>query len=263
MSTNSDDARRRRLAEVWRASAPSRDEIVHLRARLERSTRRPRTSRRKVIIVALVQGLFFGAATLAAAAWIAGKAAPRAPLVAVAPPAASRAPAAQVRGAALVAKPMLPPSAPTAAFDDVDDGATRVEGDVLRTEGGGRARPTGAHAQTGKLSPPTPVFEQTPPTATAEAPGVVVAPSANGPWARVAQALSEKDWSGADRALNDLSSNGDPTTRDAADLTRAELSIARGEAGRLRPLVERLARSGATGLIRKRAAALLDRLPSR
>src|SRR5262249_46815744 len=85
---------------------------------------------------------------------------------------------------------------------------------------------------------------------------------ADGPWSRVAQALSASDWQGADRSLVELStSSGDPATRDAAELVRAELRIAHGQGAALRASVERLALHGATPLIRKRATLLLDKIP--
>jgi hypothetical protein len=219
-----------------------------------------------VIVVALVQGLFFGAATLAAAAWIAGKATSRAPLAAFASPPSSPSPparAARVRsGTATLAEPEPPAPTPMAAFDDVADeapGLGRLE--ALSASGGGKTRASGVRAPLDKVAPAQPVLVDTPPPEDTASASVVAAPGMDGPWSRVAQAISDKDWTAADRALNDLSSDGDPSTRDAAELARAELAIARGRTGALRPLVERLARSGATGLIRKRALALLERLP--
>jgi hypothetical protein len=85
--------------------------------------------------------------------------------------------------------------------------------------------------------------------------------ASDGPWGRVARALSAGDWQRADAALVELARAAEPATRDAADLARAELWIAHGRGGAFRADVERLARAGYTPLIRKRAARLLDRLP--
>jgi hypothetical protein len=265
MTDVSDVARRRRLAEVWRASAPSRDEIVQLRARLERRSRRPRASRGKVMIVALVQGAFFGVATLAAAAWIAEKTLPHSSIATVASsssPAPARAPRGSTRmGTVAEPPPALTANTAIAAFDDVATEARSFgKGDTVRASAGGKARTNGVQALIGRPPTARPMASEMPPAAPASS---APTPASDGPWVRVAEALSERDWTAADRALNELSANGDPATRDAADLARAELLIARGEAGSLRPLVERLARSGATGLVRTRAAALLERLPSR
>jgi len=253
--------RRRRLSDVWRASAPTREEIAELRARIERRPRRARRSRGKVIAVAVVQGLFFGGATLAAAAWIAGRALPRTPVghAALVVPATAR-PAWHPRPDATARPEQLPPAEPmpAAAFEDVTAvvrppsgaGTTRAEGRSLEKA---RARVAEPRSTTPAPSP----------SSAAAAPASLSPAIQDGPWTRVAQALSAGDWVAADRALGELAASADPSTRDAAELTRAELSIAHGQGNALSPVVERLARSGATPLIRERAEALLERLSSR
>jgi hypothetical protein len=79
-------------------------------------------------------------------------------------------------------------------------------------------------------------------------------------WERAAKALEARDWRGADQALDDLDSNGDAHTRDAAALARAQLWITQGRGAEARATLERLAERGHTPLIRRRAAALLKEL---
>src|SRR5262245_31985577 len=67
--------RARRLAEVWRASAPSNEESERLRGGFERRPER-RRCRLRMLVIALVQGFTLGGATLAAAAWLADKTLP-------------------------------------------------------------------------------------------------------------------------------------------------------------------------------------------
>jgi hypothetical protein len=76
-------------------------------------------------------------------------------------------------------------------------------------------------------------------------------------WARAAVALREDDFGGADRAFEELCRSPDPATRDAARLARAQLWISHGREAAVRPILEQLAQSGATPLIRQRAAEAL------
>jgi uncharacterized protein HemY len=87
-----------------------------------------------------------------------------------------------------------------------------------------------------------------------------VPPSTGAAWTHVAEALAAKDYDRAEAALKGLAESGDPATRDAASLSRAELWIARGSGRAARPDVERLSREGRTPLIRRRAAELLLRI---
>jgi hypothetical protein len=85
-------------------------------------------------------------------------------------------------------------------------------------------------------------------------------PTTGAAWTHVAEALAAKDYDRAEAALKSLAESGDPATRDAASLSRAELWIARGFGRAARPDVERLSREGRTPLIRRRAAELLSRI---
>jgi hypothetical protein len=78
-------------------------------------------------------------------------------------------------------------------------------------------------------------------------------------WARAAAALREDDFDAADRAFDELGHAADPATRDAARLARAQLWISRGRETAVRPVLEQLAQSGATALVRQRAAEFLHR----
>jgi len=78
-------------------------------------------------------------------------------------------------------------------------------------------------------------------------------------WARAAAALREDDFDAADRAFDELGHALDPATRDAARLARAQLWISRGREAAVRPVLEQLAQSGATPLVRQRAAEFLHR----
>jgi hypothetical protein len=78
-------------------------------------------------------------------------------------------------------------------------------------------------------------------------------------WARAASALREDNFDEADRAFDELCKAADPSTRDAARLARAQLWISRGREAAVRPILEQLAESGATPLIRQRAAETLHR----
>lgn len=78
-------------------------------------------------------------------------------------------------------------------------------------------------------------------------------------WARAAAALRQDDFDAADRAFSELGQSSDPATRDAARLARAQLWISRGREAAVRPVLEQLAQSGATALVRQRAAEFLNR----
>jgi hypothetical protein len=78
-------------------------------------------------------------------------------------------------------------------------------------------------------------------------------------WARAADALRENDFADADRAFDELCRAPDAPTRDAARLARAQLWIANGRGAEVRPVLVDLAATGATALVRQRAAELLSR----
>jgi len=78
-------------------------------------------------------------------------------------------------------------------------------------------------------------------------------------WERAAAALREDDFEGADRAFDELAHSGNPATRDAARLARVQLWMSRGREREVRSVLEQLAQTGATPLVRRRATELLYR----
>jgi hypothetical protein len=78
-------------------------------------------------------------------------------------------------------------------------------------------------------------------------------------WERAALALREDDFEGADRAFDELAHSANPATRDAARLARVQLWMSRGREREVRSVLEQLAQTGATPLVRRRATELLYR----
>jgi hypothetical protein len=78
-------------------------------------------------------------------------------------------------------------------------------------------------------------------------------------WQRAVEALRRDDFTAADQAFDELRRSPDGATRDAARLARAQLWIAHGWGTAVRPVLEDLAASGATALVRQRAAEFLSR----
>ena len=78
-------------------------------------------------------------------------------------------------------------------------------------------------------------------------------------WERAAAALREDDFEGADRAFDELAHSANPATRDAARLARVQLWMSRGREREVRSVLEQLAQTGATPLVRRRATELLYR----
>jgi hypothetical protein len=68
------------------------------------------------------------------------------------------------------------------------------------------------------------------------------------------------DYAAATQAFDTLAASSDPKTRDDARLARAQLWIATHQAGRARTELEDLSTTGATALVRARAADALRAL---
>ena len=102
-----------------------------------------------------------------------------------------------------------------------------------------------------------PTSKRSPRRAVAEAADAAGTDTSSGAWARVAQALRDHDSAKAEKALDELARSTDQKTRDAAELARAQLRVAEGR-GTARGTLERLAASGATPAIRRRASELLE-----
>jgi hypothetical protein len=80
-------------------------------------------------------------------------------------------------------------------------------------------------------------------------------------WGRVGHALASGDSSEALAALGELSESEDPRTRDKADLGRAQLLMARGEAEQACVLARSLTQRRAGGRIERQAQLLLKNCP--
>jgi hypothetical protein len=89
--------------------------------------------------------------------------------------------------------------------------------------------------------------------------GTGASPKSERAWARAAEALRRDDFAGGDQAFDELRRAPDAPTRDAARLARAQLWIAHGWGAAVRPVLEDLAATGATPLVRQRAAEFLSR----
>jgi hypothetical protein len=96
-------------------------------------------------------------------------------------------------------------------------------------------------------------------TPLSESLGTTQGPKFERAWARAVEALRRDDFDAADQAFDELRRSPDAPTRDAARLARAQLWIAHGWGAAARPVLEDLAASGATSLVRQRAAEFLAR----
>lgn len=98
-----------------------------------------------------------------------------------------------------------------------------------------------------------------PPEATPREEGA--SPGLDGSWSQAAKALREGDERGATRAFSTLAHSEDPVTRDAALLARAQLDVAAGRREEALPLLRFLSLHGATELVRRRAAEVMNAPP--
>jgi hypothetical protein len=259
--------RHRRMAEVYRADAPTESEALRAHVRLAARTRRAPPPLARVWTLGLAQGFVAGLVTLAAASFVGAKVLPRLTTFWSADTAVARSPRAAPAAKKGPTQPAPRRDAPgtPAAFDSPPNVAFPEANADLAPAAAGSARAD--RPRSSKVAP-RPVAD-TPSRSQAAVP-VVPAPSAAAPgseapntgaaWTHVAEALAAQDYDRAEAALKGLAANGDPATRDAASLSRAELWIARGSGGAVRHDVERLSREGRTPLIRRRAAELLSRI---
>lgn len=77
-------------------------------------------------------------------------------------------------------------------------------------------------------------------------------------WIRAAEAMRKGDAAAAERELQALSRSASTETRDAAELTLAQLWLTHGPRARALPVLTRLSHEGATARIRRRAAELIS-----
>jgi hypothetical protein len=92
----------------------------------------------------------------------------------------------------------------------------------------------------------------------------VVVPPSNVPkeapgWREAAAALRDGDYKAADRALSELSRSSDEVERDTAQLSLAQLWLTQGKSEQAQTVLQRLAQSGSSDYVRRRAAELLKK----
>ncbi len=80
-------------------------------------------------------------------------------------------------------------------------------------------------------------------------------------WTKVAQAMRGGDQQIAERELEQLSESGSAQNRDSAALALAQLWLARGEARRAKPVLDRLRQGAASAVVKRRASELYASLP--
>jgi hypothetical protein len=247
--------RARRMAEAWRELEPRATDVAAARARLV--DRSPRRVRSRVLPGALAFAvLLLGAGAFAGARVASMRAlhattAPRAPATmlgegtsAPRPPAVGhpRIPALQAVSASASSAPpagadvRAPPPAPPEAHRLV------------------QAPPSASNAFAGSRLGGSPQAPETRAAPDESAKGTV---PGGGAWAAAADAMRAGDYAGAERAFGALARSDDPRTRDEARLARAQVLVAQGRAGEARAELEGLASSGATPLVRARAAEAL------
>jgi thioredoxin-like negative regulator of GroEL len=80
------------------------------------------------------------------------------------------------------------------------------------------------------------------------------------PWVVAAKAMRSGDYATAERAFEQLATSSDPQPRDEARLARAQVWLAEGRVSEARPELSTLAATGATSLVRQRAADALRKI---
>jgi hypothetical protein len=121
--------------------------------------------------------------------------------------------------------------------------------------------PTAASPASAPARVATPALASTPESGHHVASTPTAAAPPRSSWTLAATAMRAGDYAAAEAAFSDLASSPDASTRDAARLARAQVWIAQGHASKARGTLEDLSTSGATPLVRKRAADALDTLP--
>lgn len=243
-SPTPDSERVARMRATWQADKPDSVEVGRARTRwLATQTRRrtPRTFPRALVVGAVLFGAAGALAATGTLAWkqnIESTTLPSAttPAPTPAPPAAKH----PRRSARPATQP--PPAAP--------EPATMAEPSPL---------PLAPEAQPRERALPSAPAERARETSRTVSTSAVT--EGAGAWQRAAEALRQGDDRQATAALQELTSSSDPYTRDSAALAKAQLDVARGRWDRARPVLERLAGTGATPLLRRRAAEVLSRGP--
>jgi hypothetical protein len=235
--------RMRRIAASWHAEEPTRHEVAAARMRFATRARAGRQARVAPGVVAAAIVLT-GAAAFASTRVIAFRA-----RLAVA--AAERdSPSVEGRSKPAVVKrrSALAPKLPSK-----DDTTPPASSDaVVAVEDLPVARPA--------LPPQAPPAQ--PRAASPERPSA--SPPSGKPgtgWIDAAAALRAGDYVRAEQMFGEIARSADARTRDEARLARAQVWLAQGRRSDAEPELEELAGSGATPLVRQRAAQAIDALP--
>lgn len=240
-----DVERMRRIAATWQAQQPTRQEVAAARARFATRARAGRQARVApgVVAVAIV---LTGAAAFASTRVIAFRAAR---LAVVAAERDSSFVEGRAKPAVAKRRSALPPKLPSK--DDTtppasSDAVVAVEDlPVARLPLPPQALP----------APPKVALPEVRPSAS---------PLSGKPvsgWIDAAAALRAGDYARAEQMFGEIARSADTRTRDEARLARAQVWLAQGRRSEAEPELEDLAGSGATPLVRQRAAQAIDALP--
>jgi hypothetical protein len=240
---------RRRMARVWETLEPMTPDVAAARARFlvrPRFAPRPPVSPRVLVLAFVLLSAAAAAAVHVAARRAAARAEttatsaePRAPLVA--PP---------VR----VTHRSIPPTIDEPVAAVTEPTTTPIPPAVTAPGHESALEATPIQATALAPVPPTPV-SPVEPLASSRSSATQAAPS---PWIAAAEALRRGDAAGAEHAFDELSTSPDPVTRDEARLARAQILIAQGRFAAVRAELADLAATGATPLVRRRAAEALS-----
>jgi hypothetical protein len=232
--------RLRRMTEVWKDIEPDASEIREARVRF--LSRRGRRSRSRALPGVVAFAVLLAGAGALGAARVASKP-PSDPPVATgtaeanepAPPALAARKLVTGRALERAASPSRVDSRPPSPFAAAERPSERSARSVPSASTAERdvARPAPREAR----GPVEPVRAEP-----AEA------------WATAATAMRAGDYAAAERAFGELARSNDPRTRDEARLARAQVLMAEGRTGQARAELSDLAASGATSLVRSRAA---------
>lgn len=261
-------ARLARMRGSWQTDQPSDAEVERARIRwLSRTLVRPARGRPGALLVAAV--VFGAAGALAATGAVTWpKTSADHPLT---PPAVSAHPTAQPRSAPIVPRGVAPrlavprstallpdrtqltdavaPSTPSTPSNQIPVATSDPDSvDV------GTAPKSGSRSIARFAEPSDPVSMSAEHEATNATP-------VSGAWQRAADALRQGDDQRATQALQELAASPDPYTRDTAALAHAQLDAAAGRWELALPVLRRLAATGSTPLLRRRAGEVLVQAP--
>lgn len=231
--------RAKRMRETWLAVDPTRAEIAAARAKMARARGAHRG--RRVLPLAVASAIVFAA--VAAFAGVRSGVLRRVlgSMHAAAPEAPAAGTGAPMAGSA--ARPVTKPTTTTASVPSSEPAA--IDPETLPIA----------------MDPAPPAAVRAVGSGSTVATSPATAPSTGG-WVAAAEAMRTGDYGAADRAFGDLTASPDARTRDEARLARAQVWVAQGRTAEARRELEQLAVSGATPLVRSRAADMMRSLGS-